>query len=611
MIPLIHTTGFLTGTGLYGLLLWLSLRSHVASSEARTDRLPLITALLGLTWNMAALAALAAGHLGQLTPVWLASVAYSALGFLPAVVIHSVIRRSDPSRFRWIITAGYLIAVLGALFQGVAWNDLASGGQALRGTTLGFVALTPFLAWATRRTGRAWWIAAFSVFAASGIHMSDLGVDHYSWGAELLGHHASLPLAFAILIYDYRFAFGDIFLKRALTVVTLVGFAGGVGFLASRFGWLEGPSAYLVVVATSLATAVVSAPLTRTVSRLVDRWVLHRPDYADIRGVLSARFAAAESEDEVLATLVSELGTAFMARESTWSAVPAGATGGVSLSDGGSRVRAIVAAAVEPQYEAVFSRLEAGRRFLSDDFELVAWGCAVAARRIDALRIAHERCLRDAREQEMTRLATQAELRALRAQINPHFLFNALNTIGYLIRTAPDRAWSTLMLLTELLRASLRSNSPLVHLDDELRLIRSYLEIEKARFEERLKIAYDIDAGLERRRVPPFIIQPLVENSIKHSVARNREGGAILVRARAGSDGELVLEVQDSGRAASEIEIRRGMKDGVGLRNIRERLRVYYGEAASFSLSASEEGALATIRIPAAADTLSSHGEAI
>src|SRR5439155_11979257 len=133
---------------------------------------------------------------------------------------------------------------------------------------------------------------------------------------------------------------------------------------------------------------------------------------------------------------------------------------------------------------------------------------------------------------EMAQLATEAELRALRSQINPHFLFNALTTIGYLIQTAPERALDTLMRLTALLRGVLRSDGELTTLGREIELIESYLDIERARFDERLRVRIDVPAALRQIRLPPLILQPIVENAIKHGIAPLRRGGEVSVTAR-------------------------------------------------------------------------------
>src|SRR4029077_18976960 len=152
-------------------------------------------------------------------------------------------------------------------------------------------------------------------------------------------------------------------------------------------------------------------------------------------------------------------------------------------------------------------------------------------RRIDAIRLTHERYARERREQEISKLATEAELRALRAQINPHFLFNALTTIGYLIQTAPPRALDTLMRLTALLRAVLRSEGEFTTLGREIDLVEAYLDIERARFDERLHVSIDVSTRLRRVRVPPLVVQPLVENAVKHGITTQRLGGDVAIVA--------------------------------------------------------------------------------
>ena len=153
-------------------------------------------------------------------------------------------------------------------------------------------------------------------------------------------------------------------------------------------------------------------------------------------------------------------------------------------------------------------------------------------RRLDALRVADERYEAALRERQIGQLATEAELRALRAQLNPHFLFNALTTIGYLIQVAPDRAQSTLLRLTSLLRGVLRrSTTEFLRLGDEIALVQAYLEIEEARFEERLRVRIAVDAALHDVLIPSLLLQPLVENAVKHGIAPLAAGGEVEVRA--------------------------------------------------------------------------------
>ena len=232
----------------------------------------------------------------------------------------------------------------------------------------------------------------------------------------------------------------------------------------------------------------------------------------------------------------------------------------------------------------------------------------LVARRIDTIRITNERYERGLREQEIGKLATEAELRALRAQVNPHFLFNALTTIGYLIQTAPPRALQTLMRLTSLLRAVLRSEGEFTTLGRELDVIESYLDIERARFEQRLSVTVDVPPELRGLRVPPLVLQPIVENAVKHGIATLRLGGQVRVRAsmeRSGaSSAVLSLVVEDTGAGATPDALKQGRESGVGLKNVERRLACQYGEAASLSVrTAPGLGTTVEIRLPVEAKT--------
>jgi LytS/YehU family sensor histidine kinase len=241
-------------------------------------------------------------------------------------------------------------------------------------------------------------------------------------------------------------------------------------------------------------------------------------------------------------------------------------------------------------------QLAGGRRLLSDDLAMLERAALVVARRIDALRLTGERYERMLQEREMRTLATEAELRALRAQINPHFLFNALTTIGYLIQQTPSRAVKTLLDLTTLLRSVLRSEGEFTTLGRERELIDCYLRIEQERFEERLQFTLDVPTDLHGLSVPSLIVQPLVENAVKHGIAGAREGGSVTVRARLNPDLEIVVR-----NTGAPLSPGRTSGQGVGLENVTRRLHHYYGDGASLTVTRDENGAtVAELRLPAA-----------
>jgi LytS/YehU family sensor histidine kinase len=229
----------------------------------------------------------------------------------------------------------------------------------------------------------------------------------------------------------------------------------------------------------------------------------------------------------------------------------------------------------------------------------------LVARRIDAIRITRERYERELREEQVAKLATEAELRALRAQLNPHFLFNALTTIAYLVQEAPARALDTIMRLTSLLRGVLRSEGEYTTLGRELEIVESYLEIEQARFEQRLRVRVAVAPHLRNIRVPPLVLQPIVENAVKHGISTSAKGGEILLSCHVeptdSHPTELVMRVQDSGGGATPLEIAHGRAVGLGLQNIERRLAHQYGSKASLTIdSAPRVGTTVTIRLPIA-----------
>jgi two-component system LytT family sensor kinase len=260
-----------------------------------------------------------------------------------------------------------------------------------------------------------------------------------------------------------------------------------------------------------------------------------------------------------------------------------------------------VRTASAPYPVLIIEQLAGGRRLLSDDLAMLERASVIIARRIDALRLTGERYEHMLREREIRALATEAELRALRAQINPHFLFNALTTIGYLIQNAPGRAVDTLMQLTTLLRGSLRSEGEFTTLGRELELIDCYLQIELARFEERLRISVDVPAALRELSIPALVVQQLVENAVKHGIAGAAVGGTVDISAdleAMAATTVLRVRVTNTGMPLREQRSR-----GVGLRSVEQRLHNYYGDDAAFSLRADANGAtVAEIRLPVGED---------
>ena len=639
---IVNLVGFTAALALYAMLLAMVLRRPRGAMEPPptapgSDRLLLATAVLGLVWNLAAVRLY--GFEGGPPPPPLEALALSALGFLPAVVVHAVLRPALAGRrdrgARAIVAAGYgLSGTAGLLEVTAAAAGRPRSALALRLLVAGFCGIIAVLAARGRRqvnARRVLSLAALAVFAVSALHLSQHEVLADSWLVEIVGHHASLPLAVAILYQDYPFAFADIFLKRALLLVLVLALL--VSAHAGAVAWL-GPAApnplpELLWLAVGAGIAASYPLVRRGIHWFVDTVVLRRPDYAALQAGITQALAAAETPEQALEEARRQLAPALAARQAccwridetgplamgscpssatpavaaaheAWAGAPDGPTVGTDVTRTSAAV--VVPTAEAPRFAMSLGDLAGGRRLLSDDLAMLETVARTLARRIDLLRLTRERYERRAREAEMHQLAAEAELRALRAQTHPHFLFNALTTIGYLIQMSPPLALEKLLQLTELLRRVLRSEGEFTTLGKELEFVRLYLDLERARFEERLRFTIDVPADVQHVPVPSLLLQPIVENAIKHGIAPAAAGGVVEVRAgievAPGPSGGRMLRVavRNTGRAWSPSAARRS---GIGLRSVEKRLRHHYGEAASVRCE-TDGGTVVTVRLPAA-----------
>lgn len=229
----------------------------------------------------------------------------------------------------------------------------------------------------------------------------------------------------------------------------------------------------------------------------------------------------------------------------------------------------------------------------------VVFGLAVVTIEAAVERRERERQLDDARA-----AATSARLAALRHQLNPHFMFNTLNAIGSLVETGRTReAGEMIDRLSTFLRSTLGGDgAPDTPLDEELAMIEAYLDIEAVRFRDRLSVVVDVPEALRRARVPSFVLQPLVENAMRHAVARSLRPVTVTLSASALA-GDLLIEVVDDG--AGQVDAT-APGAGVGLRNVRDRLALLYGPAGRLEAARHGHGFRAAIRLPFVVDPIGS-----
>jgi sensor histidine kinase YesM len=225
-------------------------------------------------------------------------------------------------------------------------------------------------------------------------------------------------------------------------------------------------------------------------------------------------------------------------------------------------------------------------------FGILITAYEVMRSQLDAATLALRTKERD--EAEARRLAAEAQLASIESRVQPHFLFNTLNSIAALVHDDPAGAERMTGQLAALLRSALDSTAtPLVRLDEELRVVRAYLDIERVRFGDRLRYGVAID-GAEAVMVPRMALQTLVENSVKFAVSTRREGGTISLRAHA-SEGRVRISVEDDGPGFDSMQ----RPEGHGLALLGARLQLLFGDAASMAVESHAGHSVVTLDVPA------------
>jgi signal transduction histidine kinase len=398
----------------------------------------------------------------------------------------------------------------------------------------------------------------------------------------------ALPLAFLFVgfYHEDRFRFFDIFIKRALAMAFSVALlAGFFGVLWPRIAGLEIDAATRPwVYAMLLLPFALALPwLGSLLGGWLDRWWFGRR-FSTVEAVkhFLAGLQSATNERELVERAERGLGEIFRAP----SRIDLGLRRAPSLD-----FDCVLNMPIRVDGRDVGAILM-GRRarhipYFSGDAALVGSLGDVFSYMLENVRLQERKQEQEQREQELSLQASRSELKALRAQINPHFLFNALNTIAGLIHKDPLHADRTVEQLADVFRYTLRgSETEWARLEDELDFVRAYLDVERARFGERLRVVIETEEEVGGARVPTMLVQTLVENAVKHGVTRTR--GTARVEVRAGSkDGRLEVEVVDNGPGFDEGGAGAGRSmagEGFGLRSVRQRLRGHFGDDAAVAI---------------------------
>ncbi|HEX5081813.1 MAG TPA: histidine kinase [Blastocatellia bacterium] len=503
-------------------------------------------------------------------------------------------------------------------------------------------------------------------------------------------HQLPLLILLGAIVFFADFRFSNVYVKSSLQL--LIGLLLALGYCLLIIGPLprmaDRITAYPVGSLVSFSTALlvlflwIFVRLNPIMSRLVDRWLFREPDYAAATrrvweeigrqdGVehnsieeqerifqTVARFVretleledvrvipiSAVEVDHLAATLnsgeVCELSYDDPARwklDDCGEMLVTGVTiGGRSATVkrrlcGGTEFLAPVRVKGKPTHLLAITPGARRRHLLDSEIGFIRAVAGQVSSRLEALQFEQEKADRQNREERLRRQITEAELRALRAQINPHFLFNSLNTIADLIVTDQARAERMTVHLAKVFRHVLNnSDRQMITVGEELEFLRAYLEIEAMRFDDRLSVRFDIDTAAANEPVPSLILQPLVENALKHGLARKVGRGSLQISVER-EDGFLRLAVEDDGPgfspspypsvapaialagalagAQAGVEANQGAREpsrmsktngnGVGLRNVTERLTtIYSGQAQVLFEQGAGGGSRVTLLLP-------------
>ncbi len=600
----IDTVGHCAGLVFFGLLILLLYRASPLTRRSGGN-LSILAAITVFLWNLAELVAIATAAHPLPISYPAAYVGFCCLTLLPALLLDI----SLEGRLRELSWLGYLLSGLCITLQSEQYGfSIADRSRlALLVLSSGFVLLSlGAWYWSERhrnqpalrgRTNRVAFLALL-IFATSFLHFQPSHTSGLLIG-EAIWHHAAIPIALIVLLRDYRFLLLDVFLRFSASALWVAICVGAVSLIASDLRpYLAGPNSGfargLLLTGICFAVYLLSVSL-RKLQNVMTKVAFRRPSLTLLLNLL--RDVDEDSEAELVSAMAAEI-AAYLAT-ALWSVVE----GEVPTEFNGASPALLDfsrpqlpsqppwATAVCPlRFSRGDSRLlffgprNGGRRYLSEDL--------AALSRIQAALLEHVERFRN---DQLMQLAREAELRALQAQINPHFLFNALNTLyGVIGRDSPD-ARKLVLNLAEVFRARLQSARTFVSLADELQLIRAHLEIESLRLGNRLtsQIVVQPDLDLASISVPALSVQPLVENAVRHGASSN---GHVFVRLAIEREGEFIsVSVQDHGKGFVDKAVTTG--SGVGLENVRARLALCFGPESSLRIQSGPTGSEVCFRV--------------
>lgn len=597
---LLNLLGHTAGITAFGAFLVLLVRSP------RPDiRVPAAAAALALCWNLGSLTVLLAEPAGQFHAA-VSALSLAFLSMLPCTLLHSALGNEH----RWLSAAGYTVGAAAAMIHvtNALGVPVASPGTGLASINYGFGSLSVIGAVLLARGGSQRTRSGMRTLAAMALFLLALSFVHFgrahepgAWLHELVFHHAGIPLALFVLLQDYRFLLMDVFVRLAGSVLLAAAVAGTILWVADLLGLVQAASETAWDLAAFLVLSGLAILAYPAIAQRMGAWaensLFRRKNVQDATRAVGALEADGESTfltgaAGVIAEFVSAAHWELLAADSKVrvakpETIPApGMEALHAAGHGWSEAVVPLRDGVGAQRLLLLGARDGGRRYLSVDLADLELLATAVGRRVEAMR-----------RGEQDSLLRDSEIAALRAQINPHFLFNALNALNAIIPAGATAARKTLLNLADIFRYSLSSKQQLVSLADEIDIVEAYLQIERLRLADRLTTRIEIDEGVRFNRVPALSIQPLVENAVKHGVSRKADGGEVRVSACEDSGG-LRVEVADNGPG---FDTHAQPGGGHGLRSVERRLQLCYEGAVEFRVESDASGSRVGFTIPAGA----------
>jgi two-component system, LytTR family, sensor kinase len=443
-----------------------------------------------------------------------------------------------------------------------------------------------------------------------------------------------------------RFRFSDLFIRHSLKVVlaALTAVAFTLSYYTLSFFRFEGRVAYpgaaraCIETLTAVPLLVLFTFVDRRIGECVNRWIFRAPDYGTLLRELSEELARLRSETEIadavettarqslelraaqLVTLENLSKTSLptlnwphsRGPEPEWlhavndgELVELGCQHPYRAGPTQDEVELLVPVRSEGRvtHMLAISPGPARRGLVTHEVNYLRSVAAQFGHRLDALHMEERLIVAQSREAVLLQQVTEAELRALRAQVNPHFLFNSLNSIANLVVTNPEQAETMTLRLARVFRHVLANSArPLIPLHEEVEFLETYLQIEEARFGSRLQVKIAVDPAVAMEQIPSLMLQPIVENALKHGLGPKPGPGHLWITAEA--DGNQVrLRVEDDGVGPAigvlQLNGSNGRSNGVGLENVAQRLNALYQDQGRMTIEVRQAGGTrVTILLP-------------